>query len=232
MAGLPIAAPGPGPFRVAVHEEDGLQPVASACRAAVRRAADALAAHGHELVDAAPPAAAEVRAAYDTMLMTEAAQLGPWEAAERSDELSRYGRGFMEMARSVQPDLGRYLEAAKRPYELETEADAWLERHPLVLCPVTIVSAPRAADGITTVDGEPARPGGKMTLCTWASAFGLPAASVPAGRDDAGLPLAVQVTGRRGHDLEVLAVAQAFEEALGGWVDPRETPGGPLLRSR
>jgi Asp-tRNA(Asn)/Glu-tRNA(Gln) amidotransferase A subunit family amidase len=67
-----------------------------------------------------------------------------------------------------------------------------------------------------------------MTLCTWPTAFGLPAASVPAGRDTDGLPLAVQVIGRRGRDLEVLAVAGRLEQALGGWIDPELSPGGPL----
>jgi amidase len=96
MAGMPLAAPKPGPFRVAVHEDDGLQPVASACRAAVRRAAEALAGHGHELVDAAPPAASEIRAHYDTMLSTELAHFLPGRVAGREDELSRYAREFLE----------------------------------------------------------------------------------------------------------------------------------------
>ncbi len=71
-------------------------------------------------------------------------------------------------------------------------------------------------------------PGGKMTLCTWPTAFGLPAVSVPAGRDETGMPLAVQVFGRRGHDLEVLGVASELEEALGGWIDPAQSPSGVL----
>ena len=33
-----------------------------------------------------------------------------------------------------------------------------MERHPIALCPVTPVPAPLAAEGITTVDGEPTRP--------------------------------------------------------------------------
>jgi Asp-tRNA(Asn)/Glu-tRNA(Gln) amidotransferase A subunit family amidase len=48
-----------------------------------------------------------------------------------------------------------------------------------------------------------------MTLATYANVLGLPAASVLAGRDPDGLPVAVQVLGRRGCDADVLALAAA-----------------------
>jgi Asp-tRNA(Asn)/Glu-tRNA(Gln) amidotransferase A subunit family amidase len=50
------AAPAGRPARIAVSEEDGLEPVARACRGAVRSAATALSDAGHEVVDAAPSA--------------------------------------------------------------------------------------------------------------------------------------------------------------------------------
>jgi Asp-tRNA(Asn)/Glu-tRNA(Gln) amidotransferase A subunit family amidase len=112
------------------------------------------------------------------------------------------------------------VRAAARLGDLQDETDRWLDDHPIVLCPVTPVLAPVAAEGITDADGQEMRPGGKLTLSTWANALGLPAASVPAGRDESGLPRAVQVVGRRGRDADVIAVARALEDALGGWVRP------------
>jgi Asp-tRNA(Asn)/Glu-tRNA(Gln) amidotransferase A subunit family amidase len=55
--------------------------------------------------------------------------------------------------------------------------------------------------------------------------------SVPAGRDEDGLPLAVQVMAARGRDLDVLAVAAELEHALGGALDPAESPRSALSRS-
>jgi amidase len=48
----------------------------------------------------------------------------------------------------------------------------------------------------------------------------LPAAAVPVGRMPDGLPIAVQVFGRRYREMEVLAVARDLERALGGWIEP------------
>jgi Asp-tRNA(Asn)/Glu-tRNA(Gln) amidotransferase A subunit family amidase len=51
--------------------------------------------------------------------------------------------------------------------------------------------------------------------CKLASALGLPAAVVPVSLSAGGLPIGVQVIGRRGHEAEVLAVARAIERQPG-----------------
>jgi len=230
MASRPAAQSPGGIPRVAVFEDDGLQPVARSCRAAVRRAADALAAAGLGVIDERPPHQEEIRQMYDRILHTEA-RLLVWPTVEgRVAELSEYGRRALGGLGGVVPDPGAYVEAAARLHEIVVGSDAWLEDRPVVICPVVPLTAPLAAEGIVEIDGEPARPGGKLTLCTWANALGLPAASVPCGRDDDGLPLAVQVIGRRGFDGDVLDVARTLEASLGGAVEPNlawaSAPGG------
>ena len=59
-----------------------------------------------------------------------------------------------------------------------------------------------------------------MPVSPYANALGLPAVAVPAIADGAGLPIGVQAIGRRGRDLELLAVAAELERALGGWIEP------------
>ena len=163
------------PTGVAVFEEDGLQPVSAACRAAVRRAAAALGDAGHDVVEARPPAQAEVRAAFDLVLVSEAATGLPPGVAGREDELSPPIREIVEALRGYEPSLGPYLEAFAQLVRLEREADAWLERHGAALCPVAPDVAPPLRGSFGPVDGEPVRPGGKLTLCTYANALGLPA---------------------------------------------------------
>jgi aspartyl-tRNA(Asn)/glutamyl-tRNA(Gln) amidotransferase subunit A len=216
MTGRPLPAASPAPWDVAVFEEDGLQPVARACRAAVRRAAEAARAAGHRVEDATPPSLAEIRPLFDTILSTELHLLGPAAVGDRLGDLSPYGRRVLERAGEVEPDLRAYVGAASQLAELEFAVDEWLDGFDLVLCPVVPTVAPVAAEGLVEVDGQPMRPGGKLTIASWVNTLGLSGASVPCGLDTDGLPLAVQVVGRRGRDADVLAMAALLEEALGG----------------
>ncbi len=51
-----------------------------------------------------------------------------------------------------------------------------------------------------------------MATCYAVSCMGLPAISVPCGFSTDGLPVGLQIVGRRGRDLEVLQLARAFEQ--------------------
>ncbi len=58
-----------------------------------------------------------------------------------------------------------------------------------------------------------------MGSCAFVSLLGVPALSLPAGCTD-GLPVGLQIVGRRGDDLGVLQLAHALEARLGGVVPP------------
>jgi Asp-tRNA(Asn)/Glu-tRNA(Gln) amidotransferase A subunit family amidase len=82
------------------------------------------------------------------------------------------------------------------------------------------VAPPLGGAWSAEIDGVATRPGGKLTLATYASALGLPAACVPVMRSDAGLPVGVQLIGRRGSERTLLALAGELERRLGGWLRP------------
>jgi Asp-tRNA(Asn)/Glu-tRNA(Gln) amidotransferase A subunit family amidase len=208
------------PTGLAVFEDDGLQPVSAVCRAAVRRAADALDDAGHDVVESRPPSQAEIRAAFDTVLVNEAATGMLPGLDGREQELSPPIREMFEALRGFEPALAPYIEAFARLLALELEADAWLARHGAALSAVAPDVAPPLRGSFGPVDGEPVRPGGKLTLCTYANALGLPAVAVPVMRTEAGLPVGVQLIGRRGHERALLSLARELEDALGGWLDP------------
>jgi Asp-tRNA(Asn)/Glu-tRNA(Gln) amidotransferase A subunit family amidase len=213
--------PAQRPARVAVFEEDGLQPVSSDCRAAVRRAAAALGDAGYELAEAAPPNAAEVRSAFDALLGAELVGSLPAVVAGREQEVSPYIREMLAAARGFEPDWAAYFAASGQLARLEVEADRWFEEHPVAVCPAAPeVAPPLGGAWSAEIDGVPTRPGGKLTLATYASALGLPAACVPVMRSDAGLPVGVQLIGRRGSERTLLTLAGELEGRLGGWLRP------------
>jgi Asp-tRNA(Asn)/Glu-tRNA(Gln) amidotransferase A subunit family amidase len=209
------------PAGVAVFEEDGLQPVSRDCRAAVRAAATALGDAGYELAEAAPPNAAEVRSAFDALLAAELVGALAALVADREQEVSPYIREMLAAARGFEPDWAAYFAASGQLARLEVEADRWFEEHPVAVCPAAPeVAPPLGGAWSAEIDGVPTRPGGKLTLATYASALGLPAVCVPVMRSDAGLPVGVQLIGRRGSERTLLALAGELEGRLGGWLRP------------
>src|SRR5947207_195157 len=94
------------------------------------------------------------------------------------------------------------------------EVHAFLERFDLLLMP-TVAVLPFAAGQAPPreIAGEPASPLGWMPFTFPFNLTGQPAASVPAGWTDDGLPVGLQIVGRRHADATVLAASAAFEEA-------------------
>ena len=56
-----------------------------------------------------------------------------------------------------------------------------------------------------------------MRSCYYISVTGLPAISVPCGFTSDGLPVGIQIVGRHRHDVGLLQLAHAFEQATGFW---------------
>ena len=126
-------------------------------------------------------------------------ELGP--LGEASPQLQWIARPSREHrpCRSTQP---------ARFAALEAEAERWFEQVPVLL-------APAAAEPAFALGGLEGNVFDLFHHCTLASALGLPAAVVPVAASAAGLPIGVQVIGRRGHESEVLGVARAIEIRAG-----------------
>ena len=184
--------------------------------------ATALEEAGYATAAAAPPNAGEVRGAYDLLLATELASSLPAVVGDRVSELSPYLQEMIAQTRGFEPAFGPYFEASRRLARFEAEADAWFAQHPVAVCPAAPeVAPPLRGAWSETIDGVPTRPGGKLTLATYASALGLPAVCVPVVRAEAsGLPVGVQLIGARGSERTLLALASELESALGGWLRP------------
>ncbi|HZV49772.1 MAG TPA: amidase [Candidatus Dormibacteraeota bacterium] len=102
-----------------------------------------------------------------------------------------------------------YVHAQRLRRRLALEMGRALDRHHALLLPTCVGVAPPVAAGT-----------GDASLQAPFTLLGLPALSLPAPPGREGLPLAVQLVGRRGDDLGLLAVAAWCEERL-----PR--PGPP-----
>ena len=95
-----------------------------------------------------------------------------------------------------------------------------------MLCPVAPdVTPPLGAFAFPPIDGEPPRPGGKLSLCSYANALGAPRARPPRPARARRPPRSgVQLIARRGEERTLIALAERLEAALGSWLDPDEAP--------
>jgi len=114
-----------------------------------------------------------------------------------------------------------YVRAVDRIEAYWAEVRAFLERFDLLLMPtVAVPPFDAGARPPREVDGRSVSVLGWMPFTFPFNLTGQPAASVPAGFTDDGLPVGLQIVGRRHADATVLAAAAAFEAAR-PWSDRR-----------
>ena len=110
--------------------------------------------------------------------------------------------------------IGQYLDAARRRRELWTEVHRFLARFDLLITPtVAVPPFPVARPAVTEIDGQPVSSLGWLPFCFPFNLTGQPAATVPVGMTASGLPVGLQIVGRRFAERTVLAASAAFEAA-------------------
>jgi aspartyl-tRNA(Asn)/glutamyl-tRNA(Gln) amidotransferase subunit A len=145
-------------------------------------------------------ASAEIHAAWGEHLDREPSVLSKSLAA-----LLRAGR---------EVTLARYLDAARRRRELWADVQRFLARFDLLVCPtVALPPFPLGPAAPREVAGRPVSPLGWMPFTYPFNLTGQPACSVPVGFTKDGLPIGLQIVGRRFDDATVLRAAAAYERA-------------------
>ena len=108
---------------------------------------------------------------------------------------------------------------ARRHAQLHHRMNSFMDTYEFLVLPVTQVTPfDITKPYITEINGT------KMTTyldwmrsCYYISVTGLPAISVPCGFTSDGLPVGIQIVGRHRHDIGLLQLAHAFEQATGFW---------------
>ncbi|MFI1581403.1 amidase [Embleya sp. NPDC020630] len=233
-AGSFLAALDAAPTRLrvgfATANVDGVAAHPAAVRA-VERTAALLAELGHRVEEAAPvwdgPATGQalgqvMSAATHAQIEDRLAELG---RELREDDIEPFTRVIHERTAAMRgPDLVRALQTVVR---IGREVAPFFEAYDVWLSPTLGVPVPEL--GVLDTS-DPASMYAHAAEMTWfTSVFnvtGLPSASVPAGFDEAGLPVAIQLTGRLGAEAQLLRLAAQLEEAA-PW--PRQAPWPPAV---
>ena len=198
--------------RVAWSERLGRYPVEPAVTAVCNAARSVFAALGCDVVNGEPDFDG-----VDELFQTLRAE--GYVAALRGD-LER-GRAQLKdtvvwnIEQGLKLTPGDLERAARAQAALDARITAFFASHEFLVLPTVQllpfpveIEWPRAVNGVameTYIDW--------MATCYAISCTGLPAMSVPCGFSADGLPVGLQIVGRRHRDADVLALARAFEQA-------------------
>lgn len=235
-----LPAAGLAGVRVAVWADDPDFPVASEVRACIEAAADALEGAGAAVDRTARPSFRLVdaeRVAFALWVGSTSFETGEEELAELVTAAGRLAPDDDSLpARRLRAEVMRHHDWQRLDGERRRLARAWadlFERHDVVLCPVSPVTAPihdpepplvhdldRRLARTIDVDGH-ARP--YLEQMTWnivVGMAGLPATAAPVGPAASGLPVGVQVVGPRFADRTTITFAGRLGDVSGGYRAP------------
>jgi len=207
-------------LRVGILESDALGVVDEEINAAVKKAANNLAAQGFVLEPQRLQGLDRDIELWWFFFGPAIAHLFQPSIAGQQEQLSRIFREYLEVA-EAEPHvtLDAFLAACAERDVLRAGVLRQMRDVPILLSPVSSTTAFLHGEGTW-------RPGAKqcyrdtMRFSQWLNLIGLPGASVPVGVSANGLPIGVQVIGRPHEEELVLAVAEQIEKARGPWQTP------------
>lgn len=220
-------------LRIAVWDDFGV-PLANDVRQVLHETEASLRYAGCEVTRAQPPGFDPQLAlqAYGTLLGNESGQGMPWlmrnllpllrPLLNKNDHLGRaFARGLHFDVRDLSWALNQRDTLLRQLEQFLTQYDAWL-------LPVSSTAAfehvpvnPSKPPPLLLVEGEPV-PYFSATVALTAifSLLGVPVVTLPAGRGSEGLPIGLQLVGRKWQDEALLEVAATLDEVMPGFAAP------------
>jgi len=216
VAYRPVTMPEAKRLRIGYFEDDGLVPVTPETRQAVRDAANALKQRGFEVQEYRPSSLEAARKLWDIFFVQCGAMFYEPEITGRRAELSLVFLDFLADAER-RPSLtaSSLMQAWAQMDLVRSRLLSEMEEFPLLLTPVCSVPAFRHGERVWMIEGKSVGYLDAMRYTQWFNLLGAPAAVVPVGASDSGMPIGVQIAGRPFSDEAVLTVASAVETAFG-----------------
>jgi amidase len=201
---------------IGFFEDDGLVPVTTETRAAVQSAAAALRDAGFRVEPFQPRSLEPLRRLWDIFFVQCGAMFYAPEIRGREHLLSPIFHEFLGIADSRPKLSAADLLTAWAELDLvRSQMLAEMAVFPVLLCPVASIPAFRPGERRWNVDGREVSYLDAVRHTQWFNALGAPAAVVPVGRSQEGLPIGVQIAARPYEDEVALGVAAVVDAAFG-----------------
>ncbi|WP_296737658.1 amidase [Mesorhizobium sp.] len=178
---------------------------------------------GHEVVEARFPPEADGGIEWNIFWMSEIASL----VEERADEIGRMPRpeeleslSWYALDRFRRASASDYLKAHSRLHGATLAISKAFDGFDLVMTPTTAelpppIGAIRGDEAVFDYDGWAARAYGFAPFTEIFNVTGQPAASLPLFQSSGGLPIGIQLAGRRNEDHRLLRISHDLEQVTG-----------------
>ncbi|MGB9067018.1 MAG: amidase [Candidatus Acidiferrales bacterium] len=205
----------PRRFRIGVPREFYFDRIEPDVRRAVEAAAKKFESLGARVEEISLPRLARAVEQATIVVVAEASAYHesqgyfPARAAEYGDDV----RGHLEFGHQLL--AVDYLRGIGACRDIIADFEAVFEKVDVVLAPTAPISAPRIGEtGVrVTGDRETATRAELLRLTRPSNISGMPAISIPCGFTREGLPVGLQLMGRRWGEARLLAIARAYEDA-------------------
>lgn len=223
--------------RVALWLDEPLFPLDPEVRAVIVGLANDLAGAGVEVTPIPSPVDARaLMVSYHTLLGGVLGEDLPPQVLRQMQMMRPFARMAMKrgadplspsaMALAYTATHREWMEADAVRCRLRHEIGTVFEKYDAILAPITPVTAfphdhrPFQSRALGLSNGQTIPYNSMLNWIALATALGLPATAIPAGRSVGGLPVGAQLIGPVGGDARTLALAQAIDEDLRGFVAP------------
>lgn len=202
--------------RIGYFEDDGLVPVTAETRAAVKAAAEALRHAGFRVDPFRPQTLEPLRKLWWKFFVQCGAMFYEPTIRGKGEKLSPLFKEFLGIAESAPPLTAAELLQAWADLDLlRAKTLAAMCEYPVLLCPVAGIPAFRHGERSWNVEGQSVEYLDAMRYTQWFNALACPAAVVPVGQSQEGLPIGVQIVARPFEDETVLGIAAVVDSAFG-----------------
>jgi len=208
-------------LRIGYFEDDERTPVTAETRATVRAAAEALKRAGFRVEPFHPEGLEQARQLWWQFFGIAGGMLLRPMTNGREADLSSILKQHLSRVATEPSHTGQtLLDTWIMRDVLRMQVFSQMREYPVLLCPVASIPAFRHGERSWKIDGKTVQYLDAWSYTEWFNLLGTPAAAVPFGRSNEGLPIGVQIVARPWEEELVLAVAAELEGQRGAWQGP------------
>ncbi|MCY4588640.1 MAG: amidase [Bryobacterales bacterium] len=209
--------------KIGFYEDDGVTPVTSETKQAVRDACNVFEDQGFSVEPFSPEGLESAHELWWMLFSIAGAERLQPLIEGKEDQLHALVQDLLEPPEdSRRASLREFLQVWDTRDLMRAQFLARMQEYRALICPVASIPAFRHRERSWTISGREVTYAMAFSYCQVFNLLGNPSVVVPVGHSNEGLPIGVQIVGRPFEDRLILALAERFEQVVDAWKPPPE----------